>query len=107
MSMERLRFGRLLNPVLTRGFIKWLSNIAELILLFAVKGNELCPIPDNNVLLRDADSGNVLAADTRPPRTRAQRANFASTLATGLGKLQVQPCPQCPSDGQPEKGSLS
>ena len=51
MSMERLRFGRLLNPVLTLGFIKWLSNIAELILLFAVKGNEPCPIPDNNVLL--------------------------------------------------------
>ena len=31
-----------------------------------------------------------------------------STIATGRGKLQVQPCPQCPvSDGRPEKGGLS
>jgi len=29
-------------------------------------------------------------------------------IATGRGKLQVQPCPQCPvNDGQPEKGGLS
>ena len=29
-------------------------------------------------------------------------------LADGRGKLQVQPCPQCPvSDGRPEKGGLS
>jgi hypothetical protein len=31
-----------------------------------------------------------------------------STIATGRGKLQVQPCPQCPvSDGRRKKGSLS
>ena len=30
------------------------------------------------------------------------------SIATGRGKLQVQPCPQCPvSDGRPEKGGLS
>ena len=30
------------------------------------------------------------------------------SLATGGGKLEVQPCPQCPvSDGRPEKGGLS
>src|ERR1700719_2128995 len=30
------------------------------------------------------------------------------SLATGRGKLEVQPCPQCPvSDGRPEKGGLS
>jgi len=29
-------------------------------------------------------------------------------IATGRGKLQVQPCPQFPvSDGRPEKGGLS
>jgi hypothetical protein len=29
-------------------------------------------------------------------------------IATGPGKLQVRPCPQCPvSDGRPEKGGLS
>jgi len=29
------------------------------------------------------------------------------SIATGRGKLQVQPCPQCPvSDGRPEKGGL-
>jgi len=31
-----------------------------------------------------------------------------STIATGRGKLQVQPCPQCSvSDGRPEKSGLS
>jgi len=30
------------------------------------------------------------------------------SLATGRGKLEVRPCPQCPvSDGRPEKGGLS
>jgi hypothetical protein len=30
------------------------------------------------------------------------------SIATGRGKLQVQPCPQCPvSDGRSEKGGLS
>jgi hypothetical protein len=32
----------------------------------------------------------------------------SGSIATGRGKLQVQPCPQCPvSDGRPEKGGLS
>ena len=32
----------------------------------------------------------------------------SGSLATGRGKLEVQPCPQCPvSDGRPEKGGLS
>jgi hypothetical protein len=30
------------------------------------------------------------------------------SIATGRGKLQVQPCPQCPvSDGRPERDGLS
>ena len=30
------------------------------------------------------------------------------SIATGRGKLQIQPCPQCPvSDGRFQKGGLS
>ena len=47
----------------------------------------------------------------RPPLPLKSRhlheVRFGS-IATGRGKLQVQPCPQCPvSDGRPEKGGLS
>src|SRR6478672_8927689 len=42
-----------------------------------------------------------LTCNTRPVHT-------VGSLATGRGKLEVQPCPQCPvSDGRPEKGGLS
>ena len=44
---------------------------------------------------------------TRRLQAKAVRVGFGS-IATGRGKLQVQPCPQCPvSDGRPEKGGLS
>jgi len=34
----------------------------------------------------------------------AKRGVCSGSIATGRGKLQVQPCPQCPvSDGRPEK----
>ena len=37
-----------------------------------------------------------------------RRLSQVGSIATGRGKLEVQPCPQCPvSDGRPEKGGLS
>jgi hypothetical protein len=42
------------------------------------------------------------------PRRRDRQHPKPSTLSARRGKLQGQPCPQCPvSDGRPEKGGLS
>jgi hypothetical protein len=49
-----------------------------------------------------------IAARARAALHRRLAANGREgSIATGRGKLQVQPCPQCPvSDGRPEKGGL-
>jgi hypothetical protein len=43
------------------------------------------------------------------PRSYPTERDFRyGSIAAGRGKLQVQPCPQCPvSDGRPEKRDLS
>jgi hypothetical protein len=45
---------------------------------------------------------------TSSPNTSLLGNVALCSIATGRGKLQIQPCPQCPvSDGRPEKGGLS
>ena len=42
------------------------------------------------------------------PRDMLRCTEVSQSIATGRGKLQIKPCPQCPvSDGRPEKGGLS
>jgi hypothetical protein len=49
----------------------------------------------------------MLLCSIEVSKTVVPNVAFGS-IAIGWGKLQVQPCPQCPvSDGRPEKGGLS
>jgi hypothetical protein len=76
--------------------------------------NQIVELAARNSLPVMGFGREVLDSTPRVARTLLRRGDFgpayvsSRSIATGRGKLQLKPCPQCPvSNGRPEKGGLS